>query len=262
MKKPLIISALTVLAACTQVNTGQVGIETNFGKVTGQALPPGLHWYMPFVSNIHILNIKIQTVNQNSEAASKDLQTVHTQITLNYHLGAQDPIAHYTRLGDNQEQIEASIVKPAMSEAFKAVIAQYTAEELIAKREMVSNGVIDTLSKRLKQYDLYVDSVSVTNFNFSPAYSKAIEDKQVAEQNASKAKNDLVRIQIETQQKIVEAKGQAEAMSLQKSVVTSELIQLKQMEIQSKMIDKWNGAFPTTYMGSQPPIMLLTPTTH
>jgi regulator of protease activity HflC (stomatin/prohibitin superfamily) len=256
--KKLLLSIIAISAtACSQVNNGETGVQTNFGKAQSPALSPGLYFYMPFVSTIHILNTKVQTVEQDSQAASNDLQNVQTQITLNYHLGTQDPVSHYTRLGDNQEQIEASIVKPAMSEAFKAVVAQYTAEQLITKRAIVSVQIESTLAARLKQYDLYIDSVSITNFKFSEAYSNAVEAKQVAEQNAGKAKNDLVTATINAQQKVVEAKANADAMQLQKQVVTPELIALKQLEIQSKAVDKWDGAFPQTYMSGNSPMTML-----
>lgn len=258
MKKLLItLSTSLALVACSQVNNGETGVQTNFGKAQTPALSPGLYFYMPFMSEIHILNTKVETVEQDSQAASNDLQNVQTQLTLNYHLGAQDPVTHYTRLGDNQKQIEASIVKPAMSEAFKSVVAQYTAEQLITKRAIVSTLIESTLAARLKQYDLYVDSASITNFKFSEAYSNAVEAKQVAEQNAGKAKNDLVTATINAQQRVVEAKAQADAMQLQKQVVTPELLSLKQMDIQSKMVDKWNGAFPATYMSGSNPMTLL-----
>ncbi len=245
------------VAACSQVETGEVGVKTSFGKVDGNALSPGLYWYMPGISRINILSTRVQTVEQDSQAASKDLQNVQTQLTLNYHLGTQDPVSHFVRLGADQTTIENSIVKPAMSETFKAVVAQFNAEELITKRETVSNYITDTLNKKLKQYDLYVDSISVTNFKFSDAYAQAIEQKQVAEQNANKAKNDLQRINVEAQQTIVRAQAQAQAMQLQKQVATPELIQLKQLEIQSQMISKWNGQLPTYMMGSNNPTSML-----
>ena len=261
MKKSLIMLLVLGLSACSQINNGETGVQTNWGKAQSPALSPGLYFYVPFMSSIHVLNTKVQTVEQDSQAASNDLQNVQTQLTLNYHLGTQDPVGHYTRLGDNQEQIEASIVKPAMSEAFKSVVAQYTAEQLITKRALVSTLIESTLASRLKQYDLYVDSVSITNFKFSEAYSNAVEAKQVAEQNAGKAKNDLVTATINAQQKVVEAKAQADAMQLQKQVVTPELISLKQLDIQQKMVDKWNGEFPTTYMSGANPMTLLNLTT-
>lgn len=257
MKKLTLLIMAAGVAACSQVETGEVGVKTSFGKVDGAALSPGLYWYMPGISRVNILSTRVQTVEQDSQAASKDLQNVQTQLTLNYHLGTQDPVSHFVRLGADQTTIENSIVKPAMSETFKAVVAQFNAEELITKRETVSNYITDTLNKKLKQYDLYVDSISVTNFKFSDAYAQAIEQKQVAEQNANKAKNDLQRINVEAQQTIVRAQAQAQAMQLQKQVATPELIQLKQLEIQSQMISKWNGQLPTYMMGSNNPTSML-----
>lgn len=250
MKKTLyILMAAATLSACSRIDTGEVGIKTTNGKISSGALSPGLYFYMPIFSSMHILNTKVQTVAQDNQGASKDLQNVQTQIALNYHLGAADPISHYTRLGNNQEQIENTIVKPAMSEAFKSVVAQYTAEELITKRSIVSSTVQTTLADRLKQYDLFIDSVSITNFEFSEAFSNAIEAKQVAEQHANKAKNDLARIQIEAQQQIVEAQAKAQAMTSQKQAISPELLQLK-------LIEKWDGKLPVNYMGNNPNILM------
>lgn len=256
-KKLLLMSSVFILTACSQVETGEVGVKTSFGKVDNTALTPGLYWYMPGVSKINILSTRVQTVEADSQAASKDLQNVQTQLTLNYHLGTQDPVSHFVRLGADQTTIENNIVKPAMSEAFKAIVAQYNAEELITKRDAVSTNITDLLNKKLKQYDLYVDSISVTNFKFSDAYAQAIEQKQVAEQNANKAKNDLQRITVEAQQRVVEAQADAQAMSLRKQAVTPELIQLKQLEIQAQMITKWNGQLPTYMMGNSSPMSMM-----
>lgn len=256
MKKTIILTALTILIGCSQVETGEIGIKTTYGAVTGEVLSPGMYWYMPSVSKINILSTRIQTVHNNSNASSKDLQSIATEITLNYHLGLEDPVSHFKRLGSEKELIEKNIVIPAMSEVFKLVVAKFNAEELITKRDIVSNEIVKELSNKLKQYDLYVDSVSITNFQFSNAYATAIENKQVAEQMANKAKNDLSRIQIEAQQKIVQAEAQAKSMQLQKSVITGELVQMKRLEIQEKLIEKWNGNLPT-YVGNNNPLSVL-----
>lgn len=257
MKKILLIALAASITACSQVETGEVGVKTSFGKVDNTALSPGLYWYLPGVSKINILSTRVQTVEADSQAASKDLQNVQTQLTLNYHLGTQDPVSHFVRLGADQTTIENNIVKPAMSESFKAVVAQFNAEELITKRDLVSSQITALLGQKLKQYDLYVDSISVTNFKFSDAYAQAIEQKQVAEQNANKAKNDLQRITVEAQQRVVEAQADAQAMSLRKQAVTPELIQLKQLEIQAQMISKWNGQLPTYMMGGSNPMSMM-----
>lgn len=101
MKKllALLISSLT-LTACSQVNNGETGVQTDWGKAQSPALSPGLYFYVPFRSQIHVLNTKVQTVEQDSQAASNDLQNVQTQLTLNYHLGTQDPVGHYISITD------------------------------------------------------------------------------------------------------------------------------------------------------------------
>jgi regulator of protease activity HflC (stomatin/prohibitin superfamily) len=253
----IILLLIVLLNSYSVVQNGEVGIKTTWGKASNIPIHPGLYFYVPIGVKIVKLDTKVRTISQTSEAASRDLQNVDTKITLNYHLGALDPVNHFTRLGNDIEGLERNIVKPATSEVFKAIVSKYNAEELITKRDIVSNDITKALTSKLSQYDLFVDSMSITNFSFSKGYSEAIEAKQIAEQHANKAKNDLIRISIEAQQKVVEAKGQADAMLLQKAVITPELIELKQIEIQSKMVDKWSGNLPVTYMGSNNPMMML-----
>ena len=262
MKKILILSSLILsLTGCSRVNTGEIGIKTTNGTVNKEPLNTGLYFYFPVIQDIYKLNTRVQTTEGDSQAASKDLQNVQTQITLNYHLGTLNPVGYFTRLGSDQEKTEITIVKPAMSESFKAVVAQFNAEELVTKRDLVSQQINSLLNSKLKQYDLYVDSISITGFKFSEGYSQAIEAKQVAEQNANKAKNDLQRITVEAQQKVVEAQADAQAMNLRKQSVTPELIQLKQLEIQQQWVAKWNGQLPTySFGGNSPNTMINLPT--
>jgi prohibitin 2 len=239
--------------SCSTIHSGEVGIKKTFGKVESDPLYAGIHFIIPFVSTIDKIDLHVQTAKvEEAHASSIDMQTVTTNVVVNYHVSINDIANYYIRVGNDQEVIQSTIIAPAIVEAFKSVIAQFGAEELITKRQTVSNLMTDNISKKLIKYNLVVDSVSIVSFKFDNDYAHAIEQKQVAQQNAEKAKNDLARIQVEAEQRIVEAKGQAEAMKTQRDVVTPELIQLKQLEIQSKMVDKWNGVLPNTIMGSNP----------
>ncbi len=100
------------------------------------------------------------------------------------------------------------------------------------------------LKTRMAGYHIYVDDFAIVNFRFSQQFAQAIEAKQTAEQLALKAQRDLERVKIEAEQKITNAKAEAEALRLQKANVTSELIQLRQIEASIKAIDKWNGILP------------------
>ena len=139
-----------------------------------------------------------------------------------------------------------------MKESFKAAAARYTAEELISKREALKTEVRNYLRERLQVYGIVVVELSITDFEFSQEFNKAIESKQTAEQNALRAKRDLDRIRVEAEQKIASARAEAEALRLQRQVVSPELIELRKIEAQIKAIEKWDGKLPSVTGGAVP----------
>jgi regulator of protease activity HflC (stomatin/prohibitin superfamily) len=250
----IFLTLLILFCSFCSVAAGSVGVVTLFGKISPEVLPPGAHFINP-LATVHPLNIKVLTTTTQSEAASKDLQTVDTTIVVNYNLTAKDPTKFYSQFGSDENYLQKSIIQPAVGETFKAVVARYTAEDLINKRELVSADIVQTLSDKLKEYNFHVDSVNITNFQFSRSFNEAIEAKVTAQQKVLTAQNDLARIQVEAQQKIVEAQANAKAMDLQKQIVTPELIQLKEIENTKYAISKWNGILPM-YSGSNIPFII------
>ena len=118
---------------------------------------------------------------------------------------------------------ENRVIQPAIEETVKQVTANYNAEELITKRPQVKADIQSEISDRLSEFNLVTEVISITDFEFSPLFSQAIEAKVEAEQKALKAENDLRRIQVEAQQheaqaegiaaaNIAEAQGEAEAI--------------------------------------------------
>jgi prohibitin 2 len=108
------------------------------------------------------------------------------------------------------------------------------------------------LRERLSKNGVIVDEFSIVNFAFSREFSNAIEAKTTAEQLKLKAERDLDRIRIEGEQKITQAKAEAEALRLQKENVTENLIELRKIEMQQKAIDKWDGRLPQVTGGAMP----------
>ena len=125
---------------------------------------------------------------------------------------------------------------PAIQESIKSAIAKYNAEEITTKRTEVSENCLTALQSKVEKYGIIVEDFNLTDFNFSTEYAKAIEEKQVAEQNLKKAK-------LEAEAKIVEAEATKKANDLMKQSLTKELIQ-------KEMIEKWDGKMPQTYAGS------------
>jgi regulator of protease activity HflC (stomatin/prohibitin superfamily) len=249
----LVILALFLVrfSPFTSVAAGHKGIVTTFGKVSPEALDEGLHVINP-LSRVVNMSTRIQKVDSQGDAASRDLQQVTTHIALQYHLNAQDLPTFYQHVGLAYED---TVVAPQIQETFKAVTARYTAEELITKREEVRHAIREVLDRKLRELSaggLIVDDFSITNFAFSHSFNAAIEAKQEAEQLALKAKRDLERIEVEAQQKIAMANAEAASLKAQKQEITPDLIKLREIEVQRLAIEKWDGKLPNVNGGAMP----------
>lgn len=224
---------------------------TTFGKVAEDVLGEGIHFRIPIVNQVHLIDVRVQKGEGKGEAASKDLQTIHTTAALNYHLDPPRVALTFRDIGTLRE-VEDRIILPATQEAVKAVTAKYTAEELISKRQDVRDQIRDSLAQRLGKHGILVDEFSITNFDFSQSFNEAIEAKTTAEQLKLKAERDLERIRVEAEQKVAQAKAEAESLRIQKQEVTPELIRLREIETQRAAIEKWDGQLPNVTGGTVP----------
>src|SRR5512139_1802404 len=230
------------------VDAGERGVILRFGAVN-RIVAEGIHGKLPFMENVVKMNIRVQKSTTKTEAASRDLQAVHTTIVLNFSLQPDKVGDVYTNL---KTAYVETVVEPIVKEGFKAAAARYTAEELISKRETLKNEVREYLKNRMVPFGIMVVELSITDFEFSPEFNRAIESKQTAEQLALKAKRDLDRIRIEAQQKVATAQAEAEALRLQRQAVSQELVRLREVEAQMKAIDKWDGHLPNVTGGAVP----------
>ncbi|KXG42837.1 prohibitin family protein [Tepidibacillus decaturensis] len=247
-----VILGLIVLLALNSfviVEAGNRGIVLQLGAVKPIVLNEGLHFKIPFIQEVIPAEVRVQKAQSEQTAASKDLQVVTTVVAVNFHLNPEEVNKLYQNVGLAYKE---RIVDPAIGEALKAVTAQYTAEELISKRPEVSIKVKEQLAKKLANYNMVLDEINITEFKFSNEFNNAIEQKQVAEQQALKAKLDLQRVEIEAKQKIEQAKAEAESLRLQKQEVTPELVELRKIEAQMEAIKKWDGKLPNVTGGATP----------
>ena len=235
------------LAPFAIVGSGTRGVLTTFGKVSDEVYGEGIHFVMPVAQQMHSIDVRIQKGEGQGDAASKDMQSVHTTVALNYHIQPDQAAVVFRELG---QSVGERIILPAVQEAVKA--AQYTAEELISKRPEVRDRIKSLLAERLIKHGVSVDEFSIINFSFSKSFNEAIEAKTTAEQLKLKAERDLARIKVEAEQKVASAKAEAESLALQKQQVTAELIRLREIENQRKAIEKWNGVLPNVTGGAIP----------
>lgn len=226
----------------TIVNAGERGVVMKFGQVQNQVLGEGIHPILPIVMSVKTLNVRVQQNSFKADAASKDLQKISTELAINWHIEPTKANLVYQQLGD-EKQIITGIMTPAVSEVLKAATAKKTAEEIITKRTELKQEIDAALKTRLAAYNVIVDDVSLVNFAFSEEFSRAIEAKQISEQEAKQAEFIAKKATQEAQADVNRAKGQAEAQRLQRQTLTPELLQ-------KQAIEKWDGRFPTVMSGS------------
>lgn len=247
-----IIAALVVFKAYVIIEPGHRGVVIQLGATKPVVLNEGFHFKIPFIQEVIPIEVRVQKVQSDQTTSSRDLQVVNTTIAVNYRLSPDLVNKLYQEVGLGYQD---RVIDPAISESLKAVTSQYTAEELISKRPQVSSDVKATLSKKLAAYHIILDEINITEFKFSSEFNQAIEEKQIAEQQALKAKLDLQRVQIEAQQKIEQARAEAESLSIQKDHVTPELVELRRIEAQIEAIRKWDGKLPTFNGGGVVPFI-------
>lgn len=231
------------------ISAGERGVVLNWGAVSQNILGEGLHWRTPFVQKVVKVDTQIQKEQVDAGASSKDLQTVTTQIALNFHLQEDKVNTLWQKIG---AEYKSKIIDPAIQESVKSVTAKYTAEELITKREQVKDEVKLSLRERLAQDYISVDDFSIVNFEFSKSFDEAIESKVTAEQNALAAKNKLEQVKYEADQRIAEAQGEAEAIKIQAQAIQQ---QGGKEYVQLQAINKWNGNLPTQMFGNAIPFI-------
>jgi regulator of protease activity HflC (stomatin/prohibitin superfamily) len=245
----LIVIGVIASASVQIVDSGNRGVLLHWSAVD-TTIPPleeGLHFVVPFQDTV--VNMEVRTLKfvKSTSSASKDLQTVSTEVTVNYRPSPESVNTLYKEVGlDYQNRI----ITPAVEEVVKQVTANYNAEELITKRPLVKSDIESEIASRLIAFNIITDVISITDFQFSPLFAQAIESKVEAEQKAFKAENDLRRIQVEAQQRealaqgvakanIAEAEGEAEAIKIINEALAQNPNYLEWLKTQA-----WDGKLP------------------
>jgi prohibitin 1 len=234
------------------INAGERGVVMKFGKVQEGILDEGIHGIMPLVTRVETLSVRVQKDELKADAASKDLQYVTINVALNWRVDATQVNTVYQTIG-NESQIVNLIISPAVSEVVKAATAKNNAEEIITRRRELKEEIDRDIRERLSSYGVLVDDISLVNIEFSPEFAKAIEAKQIAEQEARRASFIAQKAEQEAFADINRAKGQAEAQRLLRENLTPSILQ-------KEAIEKWNGQFPMVMGGSGAlPFINITP---
>ena len=204
-----ILLVIVLSASIKIVEAGNRGVLLHFGAVdTSASLNEGIHFVVPFRDNVIPIEVRTQRITENAASASNDLQDVSTQVALNYHVDPATAQILYQQIGFDYDSRD---IAPAIQESVKQISARFNAENLITNRETVKSEIESNIKARLAPYNIVVEALSITEFQFTEQFRRAVEAKVEAEQRALQANNDLRRIEIEAQQAEARAVGEQQA---------------------------------------------------
>lgn len=253
----LLFGLVIIISSFEIVQTGEKGVVLRWGEFNRE-MGPGLNWKIPISDQVTPVNVKTQIIKSSEKAASNDMQDAFTEVAVNFNILDKNVKAVFI---DVRNKYAETYIIPYVQEAVKAVTAEYTAEELITKRSAVKADITENLKLALAKVNINVTNISITDFNFSPEFNKAIEEKVTAEQEALKQVNITLQEEEKKKQEILKAQAMAEKTRLeaQALLMNSDLIDKIIAEAQLKAAEKWNGVLPTHMYGSAPiPLLNLT----
>ncbi len=244
------------------VESGHVGVVRTLGAVQPNALPEGFHLKKPFMDKVEQIDIRLTAASAKAVSASKDLQTVQTQVTLQYSITGDLAPVIFQKIG-KRNTVSITLIEPAIQESVKAITAKYTAEQLVTKRaevkveiqEAINNFISITLAEKgISINALRIANIAITDFDFSDEFNKAIELKVKAEQEALQALNEKIRRVTQAEAAAEEKKLAASAQAFEIEVgskaraaaIEREAKALKNNPqiIQLRIAERWDGTLP------------------
>ena len=229
------------------INPGEAGVLSILGKSQDGPLLEGLHFKPPLISQVDVYDVTVQKFEVPAESATKDLQNLTGRFAINFRLDPQR-VVEIRRTQGSLANIVAKIIAPQTQESFKVAAARRTAEESITQRELLKNDFDNSLQGRLEKYGIIVLDTSVVDLSFSEEFSRAVEEKQIAEQQAQRAVYIAQAAEQEAQAEINRARGKAEAQRLLAETLRT---QGGELVLQKEAIEAWKSG------GAQMPQVLV-----
>ena len=249
----VIVIIVVMSESVVVVQAGHRGVVLYVGAVENRVLGEGVHFIVPFAEQVLQLEVRTLKFQADASAASNDLQEVQTTIALNYHISPSQANLIYQHLAVDYAD---RIIAPTIQESVKASVAKFNAEELITKRAIAKAVIAQTIGNTLSARDIVVETIFITDFAFSQAFSNQIEAKVVAFQKYLTEQNNLKAIQVVANQTVVQAQAAARSNiakaggeSQAIKIITEQLKQSPQY-LQWLSINRWNGQMPYALGGT------------
>lgn len=233
------------------VPPGHRGVSVTLGKVDPQAKGEGFTFKKPFIEEVVKVPVQQITVDGKASSFSSDLQTVDVSYAVLYRIPENRVVELFQQYAGSPYR---TLVEPRLQEAIKQVTAQYKAEELVKNREKIKQAVVQKIQAELAGL-IDVRDVPITNIDFSDELEKAIELKQVTEQQALAKEYELKKAQKEAEITVVNARAEAESVKIKGDALAS-----SPRVIELEIVKKWDGKTPQTVVTGQGGANILLPT--
>src|SRR5512136_1695542 len=254
----LIILFIIFWSTFVIVPAGSRGVVLWWGSVEKRIMGEGLNFKVPIAETVIKVDVRVQPHPfKEIDASSKEYQIVKMTGMMNFHIDPSYVNELYQKVGlDFAEKV----IDPAFNDFVKEVVPTYPIGEILPKREEIRQTAMGKLGNNLSRYHIIVDDIYFANIRFSPEYEKAIEAKQVAQQQVETQRQVLAQREIEAQQKVATAKGESESILLvaQGQAKANEILSrsITPILVNYKSIEKWNGVLPQVSGGAIPFIEL------
>ena len=242
------------------VDGGERGvIFDKFRGVLPKIYGEGMHLMIPFIQDPKIYEIRCRAKMIHTETGTKDMQNTLISLRILYKPDKNHINTIYLNLDINYDE---KVIPSIASEVLKAVVAQYNADQLVTLREKVSTEIKETLSSRLAEFHILLDDVSITHLQFGEEFSKAIEGKQVAQQNAERSKFVVMKNEELKKVAIIKAEGEAEAAKLISESISKYgpgLIGIRKIDAAQEVAEKLSESSNVAFLGNNTLNMLNIP---
>ena len=267
MEIAIVAAGLCIAAGCGQVDSGEAGFFTRWGEVVSrEPVSEGLHIYEPFGTDLVTYDIKNRTFTVKTPVFTKDVQSMEVALTVTYHLSRSKVIDLHRTTGRNYERI---LIEPSVLGAAKDALGKMEAGDIVSNRETATAAIFRAISERLLPHGINVVLVNIVNIDYSDAFEKAVEEKQVALQQSQKEKNNTARLREVAEQQVVKAEADAKAKVLEseaeaKAILVKAEAEAKSIEMRNKALAQsralieyetvkaWDGKLPVQMLGSTP----------
>jgi len=239
----LAVSAVALLVSgCGEVvDAGGVGVKSTFGEVEQKSLPPGFYWYNPFTTSVIEMPVQVLKWDAETPVYTKDIQQGSVAFTLTYHLDPAKAHVMYQKVGTDWA---GRLIPQVATQAIKNEFGRWNAVNVVANRAAVQANITAAIGPRLRRNNVLLDGFEVTNIDYSDAFEKAVEDKEVAVQTAIAEQNKTRQIEEQARQRIISAEAEAKSIQLR-----SQALESNPKLVEWEAVQKWDGRLPQNMYG-------------